>query len=114
MEYFANAKHQFKLLAQWVGIRASRQRNYQLQVDGAELTPVEDSVARSDDFAISNVSLQARYRWEIAPLSDLFVVYTRNGNREVPREAFDDLLSSTFDHPFAEQFAVKLRYRFGS
>ena len=114
MEYFASAKHQFKLLAQWVGIRASRQRNYQLQVDGAELTPVEDSVARSDDFAISNVSLQARYRWEIAPLSDLFVVYTRNGNREVPREAFDDLLSSTFDHPFAEQFAVKLRYRFGS
>jgi hypothetical protein len=42
------------------------------------------------------------------------VVYTRNGNREVPREAFDDLLFSTFDRPFAEQFAVKLRYRFGS
>lgn len=114
MEYFASAKHQFKLSAQWVGIRASQQRNYQLQVDGAELTPVDDSVARSDDFAISNVSLQARYRWEIAPLSDLFVVYTLNGNREVPREAFDDLLSSTFDDPFAEQFAVKLRYRFGS
>ena len=114
MEYFASAKHQFKLTAQWVGIRASQQRNYQLQVDGAELTPVDDSVARSNDFAISNVSLQARYRWEIAPLSDLFVVYTLNGNREVPREAFDELLSSTFDDPFAEQFAVKLRYRFGS
>ena len=114
LEYFASAKHQFKLLAQWVGIRATQLQNYQLQIDGAELTPVDESIARSDDFAISNLSLQARYRWEIAPLSDLFLVYTLNGNRDVPREAFDDLLSSTFDDPLAELFAVKLRYRFGS
>ena len=71
MEYFASAKHQFKLLAQWVGIRATRLQNYQ-PIDGAELTPVDESIARSDDFAISNLSLQARYRWEIAPLSHLF------------------------------------------
>ena len=114
LEYFASAKHQFKLLAQWVGIRATQLQNYQLQIDGAELTPVDESIARSDDFAISNLSLQARYRWEIAPLSDLFLVYTLNGNRDVPREAFDDLLSSTFDDPLAELIAVKLRYRFGS
>ena len=42
LEYFASAKHQFKLLAQWVGIRATQLQNYQLQIDGAELTPVDE------------------------------------------------------------------------
>jgi hypothetical protein len=114
LEYFPNARHQFKLSGQWVGIRAKRLQNYQLQVSGDSLVPVDDSVARSDDFAISNLSLQLRYRWEIAPLSDLFVVYTANGRQEVIREAFDELFSSALSDPVAEQFAVKLRYRFGS
>lgn len=114
LDYFLTAKHQFKLSSQWVGIKAAQRQNYQLQVEGEELTPVADSIARSDDFAISNLSLQLRYRWEIAPLSDLFVVYTLNGSQEVLREAFDELLSSSFDDPIAEQLAVKLRYRFGS
>ena len=39
-----------------VGIRATQLPNYQLQIDGAELTPVDESIARSDDFAISNLS----------------------------------------------------------
>ena len=44
------------------------------------LVETEDVTAGSDDFAISRMSFQARYRWEIAPLSDLFFVYTRGGN----------------------------------
>ncbi|NCF45655.1 MAG: hypothetical protein GWP70_12685 [Proteobacteria bacterium] len=114
LEFFPTAKHQLKLAAQWVGIKAAQTQNYQLQTDGAPLTAVDASVQRSDDFAISNLSLQLRYRWELAPLSDLFVVYTLNGRREVQREAFDDLLSYTFEDPTAEQLTLKLRYRFGS
>ena len=114
LEFFPTAKHQLKLSAQWVGIKAAQIQNYQLQTNGAPLTAVDASVQRSDDFAISNLSLQLRYRWELAPLSDLFVVYTLNGRREAQREAFDDLLSSTFEDPMAEQLTLKLRYRFGS
>lgn len=114
LEYFPSAKHQLKLSAQWIGIRAKQSQNYQLQRNGKYLQAVANDVMRSPDFAISDLSLQLRYRWEIAPLSDLFVVYTLNGRYEVEEEAFDELLSSTLSDPIAEQITVKLRYRFGS
>ena len=113
-EYFPDANHQIKLSTQWVGIRAKRLANYQLQVDGAPLIAVDDSVASSEDFAISNLSLQLRYRWQIAPLSDLFVVYTLNGRQDVVRDSFDNLFTDAFNDPLAEQLTIKLRYRFGS
>ena len=61
------------------------------------------------------MTFQARYRWEIAPLSDLFVVYTRGGN--VPGSQFDDysgLLVEAWQEPVVDTIVIKLRYRFGS
>lgn len=114
VEFYPSAKHQLKFSSQWVGIRATQSQNYQLQTDGAFLQAVSNDVARSDDFAISDLSLQLRYRWELAPLSDFFLVYTLNGRYEVADESFNELLSSTFDDPVVEQVTMKLRYRFGS
>jgi hypothetical protein len=102
------------LSSQWIGIRASQSQNYQLLADGKFLQAVPEGVALSDDFAISDLSLQLRYRWEMAPLSDFFLVYTLNGRYEVVDEPFNELLSSTFDDPIVEQVTMKLRYRFGS
>jgi len=68
-----------------------------------------------DDFVISRMTFQARYRWEIAPLSDLFVVYTRGAS--LPRNnflTFQDLLEDSWNTPVVDQLAIKLRYRFGS
>jgi hypothetical protein len=52
----------------------------------------------------------------IAPLSDLFVVYTQNASlpSSTDRLGFASMFSETFDNPLAEQLVVKLRYRFGS
>ena len=97
-----------------MGIRAKRAANYQLQTEGAPLTAVDDGVMRSEDFAISNLSLQLRYRWEIAPLSDFFVVYTMNGRQDAVADSFENLLTDAFNDPFAEQLTLKLRYRLGS
>jgi hypothetical protein len=58
---------------------------------------------------------QARYRWEIAPLSDLFVVYTRGSNLpNSPEESFSNLLKDSWTNRAVDVFAVKLRYRLGS
>ena len=69
----------------------------------------------ADDFVISRLTFQARYRWEIAPLSDLFIVYTRGAN--LPRDSlfeFPDLFERSWNDPVVSQVAVKLRYRLGS
>ena len=64
--------------------------------------------------------LQLRYRWELAPLSDLFVVYSRGAALSLDASArrdatgFDDLFDSAWNDPILDQLVIKLRYRFGS
>ena len=79
--------------------------------------PIDAGLATSPkrDFALSRLISQLRYRWEIGPLSDLFVVYTRGSN--LPSwvdESFDDLFDDAFCEPVIDVFVVKLRYRFGN
>jgi hypothetical protein len=86
-------------------------------IPGAPLTVDKDSRAGAgSNFSISRLNVQLRYRWEIAPLSDLFVVYTQNASlpSSTDRLGFASMFSETFDNPVAEQLVVKLRYRFGS
>ena len=68
-----------------------------------------------DDFVISRLTLQARYRWEIAPRSNLFLVYT--GGSDLPSDEFDSFshsLPQAFEDRVVDTFALRLHYRFGS
>ena len=66
-----------------------------------------------EDFSVRNLGFQIRYRYELAPLSYLYVVYGRGGYREdrFPEDPFDGLRDS-FDLRDDEQLLVKLSYRF--
>ncbi len=114
LDYFLTAKQQLRLSAQWVGIKAKEREFYLVpeRVDELERIPKPDP--ESDDFSISRVNMQLRYRWEIAPLSDLYVVYTLNGDHDTVTDSFTDLFEDALDNPVGEQLVVKLRYRLGS
>ena len=114
LEYNFSARQQLKLVAQWVAIKAREREFFLVPERVDELIPTTKPDAESDDFSISNLNIQLRYRWEIAPLSDLFVVYTLGGVDRTGVQPFDTLFEDTFDNPDVEQFVVKLRYRFGS
>ena len=59
--------------------------------------------------------MQARYRWEIAPLTDLYLVYNRGNSlpNQVDAE-FVDLFDDGFRHPIVNTLVAKLRWRFGN
>jgi len=114
MQFFPTAKQQFQLSLQWIGINAEESRYYELPDDTFELVEVPRPPGENEDFSISQLNLQLRYRWQIAPLSDLFVVYTRGDRRRVPLTDFDDLFGESWDNPLGETLVVKLRYRLGS
>jgi len=66
-----------------------------------------------DDFSVRNLGFQVRYRYEIAPLSYLYVVYGRGGYQQDPfTERPGDLLRDSLDLRDDEQLLVKLSYRF--
>ena len=116
MDYFVSAKQQLRFSMQWTGLKAYEDRFYQVNPNDLDyLSKVSKPNVTADDFIISRMSFQARYRWEIAPLSDLFVVYTRGAN--VPGGMFDEyggLLVEAWEEPIVDVLVVKLRYRFGS
>ncbi len=114
LSYFLSAKQQLKLSAQWVGIKAQESRFYELDPTSKRLVERGKAGAASDDFAISSLALQFRYQWEIAPLSDLFLVYTLNGYQSVAESSFGDLLDSAYQNPSNEDVVLKIRYRMGS
>lgn len=60
-----------------------------------------------------NLGLQIRYRYELAPLSYLYVVYGRGGYREEPEHRDSGrLLRDSFSLRDDDQVLVKLSYRF--
>ena len=67
------------------------------------------------DFTATLLTAQLRYRWKIAPLTDLFIVYSR-----LTDDRFDGILDigdaaeDTWDRPLYADFIVKFRYRLGN
>lgn len=114
VDLFASARQQLRMSFQWVGIRAEEDRFYVVPERPGELIETDKPAGPSDDFTVSSLNFQLRYRWEIAPLSDLFVVYTRSGLNSPASASFDELLDESWSEPLGEQLAIKLRYRFGS
>jgi len=116
MNYFITAKQQLRFTTQWTALKAFEDSFYTVnKFEETSLIPVANPDNNPDDFAISRLTFQARYRWEIAPLSDLFIVYTRGAN--LPRNSlftFQDLLEQSWNDRIVDQFAIKLRYRLGS
>jgi len=113
--YFISARQQFRVTLQWNSLKAFEDRFWQVNPNHLEqLKSVAKTNNEPDDFVISRLTFQARYRWQIAPLSDLFVVYTRGSN--LPGNSlytFRELLEQGWNDRIVDSFAIKLRYRFG-
>ena len=120
VEYYFSARQQIRLSLQWVGIRAQERDFYRIPDDTGDLLaapkPTGVGARPSYDFSVSQYALQLRYRWEIAPLSDIFVVYTRQADQRtlLGDNTFEDIFDNAWRDPLEDLFVVKIRYRFGS
>ncbi|MCZ6504308.1 MAG: DUF5916 domain-containing protein [Gammaproteobacteria bacterium] len=116
VDYFLSAKQQFRVSLQWVGIKAKEDEFFLIPAAPGDLIATAKPAGPPDSFSLSQISLQARYRWEIAPLSDIFVVYTRLADQgaALGNSGFSEIFSNSYDAPLANILVIKIRYRFGS
>ncbi|HEY5645015.1 MAG TPA: DUF5916 domain-containing protein [Pseudomonadales bacterium] len=116
MDVFISARQQFRMTLQWAGIKAKEQeRLFLAEAGDGYLAPIDTDPDGARDFVVDRMTMQLRYRWQIAPLSDLFVVYTRGSNvtgLDID-DGFDDIFYDALTEPVIDYFVVKLRYRFG-
>ncbi|HEX6260115.1 MAG TPA: hypothetical protein VFZ51_05640, partial [Woeseiaceae bacterium] len=108
------AMQQFRVSLQWIGLRAEEHEFYVLPEDDTDLVQVAKPPGPADDFSISQLNFQVRYRWQIAPLSDLFIVYTKGDNRRSGLTDFESLFRDSWSEPLGDLLVIKLRYRLGS
>ena len=114
MDLFLTARQQLRMTMQWAGIKAEEQQFWRIAAAQGRLAETADDPSAEAGFTISRLTAQLRYRWEIAPLSDLFVVYTRGSNLDSRVYAeFGDLFKDALTEPLIDLLVVKLRYRFG-
>lgn len=109
LDWAIDGRQELRVKMQAIGLDARIRGGYRVAANGRAL-PSDDQV---DSFSVRNLGLQIRYRYELAPLSYLYVVYGRggyllDGQSRDERDAF----SSAFALRDDEQLLVKLSYRF--
>ena len=109
-DWYPSARQEVRLKFQWVGIDAEQVDSYQLDSDGT----LGLSTSSADDFSLSDTALQVRYRYQLAPLSDIFLVYSRGGYfaSDDGDEGPGTLISEGWDGVQVESIIAKIRYRF--
>lgn len=110
LDWFPSARHELRVKAEWVALRAGDGREYRLDPDGG-MTPTGNPLV---DFDINNLAFQVRYRFLIGAQSDFFLAYSRGGEETIIRDdaGVSDLFDEALSLRDSDQFLVKLRYRF--
>ncbi|HWI24294.1 MAG TPA: DUF5916 domain-containing protein [Lysobacter sp.] len=100
---------ELRVKMQALGLDARVRQAWRAAPDGTPIA-TNDPI---DDFSLSNLGFQVRYRWEFKPLSYLYVVYGRGGDlfNEYSVDS-SRALGDAFDLRDSEQLVVKLSYRF--
>ncbi len=115
-EYFFTPRQQVRVDFQWQTIQAKGVEHYMLTAGSDKLVSTGPAGPdRPDNFASSGLKLQLRYRWTIAPMSNLYLVFTETGYSTV---ITDNSMVSTLRELLRDadtvNFAAKFRYRFGN
>lgn len=111
LQWFIDDKQELRVRLETIGVNARARQAYRVDASGRPLEVAE----QIPDFNLRNLGFQVRYRYELAPLSYLYVAYVRGG------EMFEEGLGAgNVSHQFrdafelrdSEQLLVKLSYRF--
>ncbi len=110
LDWTLDDRQELRVKLQAIGIGARAHGAWRFEPSG-EANAAADAI---DDFRVRNLGFQVRYRYELAPLSYLYVVYARGGYEQAAgADGIDDALRDSFRLRDDEQLMVKLSYRFG-
>src|SRR5690606_20694918 len=109
LDWIPSPRHELRVKLQWIGVKATARQAYRTD-PGGRLRAGDE---RLTPFTINHLGLQVRYRYEIGPMSEVFLVYARGGYQMLDEDRRDvpGLLGDITDVRDADQFMLKVRYR---
>jgi hypothetical protein len=109
LNWFIGDKQELRIKLQAIAIDAELEQSLTLDQSGQ----LRASNAVIDDFRLRNLGFQIRYRYKLGNLSDLYLVYSRGGDRTDMLDGnASDALVDAFDLRDADQLLLKVAYRF--
>ncbi len=110
VEWQIGTRQELRIKLETIALDARLRQAWQVSPTGQPLR-TNDPIP---DFSLANLGFQVRYRYELAPLSDLYIVYGRGGlAMRDESQSLSDLLGDATRLRDDEQILVKLSYRFG-
>ncbi|QNP41138.1 DUF5916 domain-containing protein [Lysobacter solisilvae (ex Woo and Kim 2020)] len=110
--FLINDKQQLRVRLEAIGLDAKAKQAYRVAANGEPLPSAE----AIPDVGLRNLGFQVRYRYELAPLSYLYIAYVRGGSffeeDVLGRYGARDEFADAFSLRDSEQLLVKLSYRF--
>ncbi|MCG6116648.1 MAG: DUF5916 domain-containing protein [Aquimonas sp.] len=109
VEWFPAPRHELRLRAQHVGLRAAGRERY--AVAAGQLLASGDAV----DFSLSRLAAQLRYRYDLGPQRDFYLVLARGGaydGADDEAERLGRLFDRARANETANQILAKLRWGF--
>lgn len=104
-------RQELRVRLEAIGLDAKALQTWRLDPRGRP-SPSDQPI---DDFALRRMGFQIRYRFELAPLSNLYIAYVRGGSLfETDANGFDAgrQFADAFSLRDSEQLLIKLSYRF--
>ena len=111
VSWLVGSRQELQLRLEAIGLQAEARQAWRVAQDGTPVA-VDEPIP---DFGLRTLGFQLRYRYELAPLSYLYVAYVRGGSLlEDGDRRLDtgEQLRRAFSLRDSEQLLVKLTYRF--
>ncbi|TXH75170.1 MAG: hypothetical protein E6Q88_03695 [Lysobacteraceae bacterium] len=109
--WLIDTRQELRVRLEATGLDADARRSWRVGPGGRPL-PALDAV---ENFGLRNLAFQIRYRYELAPLSNLYIAYVRGGSLFEsgvgPFDAIDEFRDA-LELRDSEQILVKISYRF--
>ena len=106
-------RQELRVKLETIALDARLRQAWAVRADGepiATATPADIT-----DFSLANLGFQVRYRYELAPLSDLYIVYGRGGlDQRDSGRSLSELLGDASSLADTEQLLIKVSYRFAN
>lgn len=109
IDWYPSTKQEVRVKFQWRGVTAQALTGFTLLDDGE----IIESAVPVESFSLGDTALQVRYRYELQPLSDIFLVYSRGGfiENDNADQSGRDLFRDGWDGLFSDSIVAKIRYR---
>ena len=110
LNWFRGIKHEIRLKSQFVALQADNPRSL-ISDSGGYLYDSDDLVK---PFTQGVVSFQIRYKYELAPLSYLYLVYSKGGRNYDDDENLSrsEIFEQSWNNPSDEVYSIKFRLKY--